>query len=323
MTEVERLIGGLANIVDYDIDNDFDNEDIEQLLAEGIIKPSDIGMARASDLLINGVFDYGSYPFETFSHYEQIRQLEYCAVEPGDFLNWVDLNTFESDDWLYLLEVLPRLADMAPWEKLRKEGSFKSWADFLIKRPEYAEYADWQQLSGKGKINDFFDLLGSNAAFYPYLTNKDELQKADSLLWVKLIARRPEAAEFYPLDTLDEVDEIEFLLLHQPQLVDRISWDDANPPVKLYIHNPSPELLQEINPSMAWFVSADIAEKLRPVLEKVLYYQPDDAKKQANVIGHNYETYAGIYSLQTAEHVICEFAKSMKDAGLELSIRIA
>ena len=32
------------------------------------------------------------------------------------------------DDWLYLLEVLPRIAEKAPREELRNNGSVKSWA---------------------------------------------------------------------------------------------------------------------------------------------------------------------------------------------------
>ena len=145
--------------------------------------------------------------------------------------------------------------------------------------------------------------------------------QSDSALWVKLLARRPELAEVYPLENLDEVDEVEFLLLHQPQLVDRISWDKENPPVKLYIINPAPEILTEINPAMAWFITAGISEKLQNILKNVLFYNSDDASRQANIIGHNAETFAGIYSRQTAEHIVQEFMKASAENQLDLQIR--
>ena len=140
-------------------------------------------------------------------------------------------------------------------------------------------------------------------------------------MWVKLLAHRPEFAEVYPLDTLDEVDEIEFLLLHQPQLVDKMVWDKENPPVKLYISNQKPEILSEIRPGMLRLISSDISNKLQPILKKILFYNPDDAQWQANEIGHSPETFAGIYSRQTAEHIMQEFGKAVVENQLDLQIR--
>lgn len=323
MTELEKLLAGITRIGDYNIDIDFDNNEIEELLDNGIIKANDIGISRASDLLIDGVIDYEQYPFENFPAYEQIRQLQYCAIEPSDFRKKVDPDTLDCADWLYLLEVLPGFAENAPWEKLQKDGSVKSWMDLLKSHPEFAESADWKILAEKGKTEDFFDLAAVHPELYKYFSNKEQLLQADSALWVKLLARRPELVEIYPLDTLDEVDEIEFLLLHQPQLIDKISWDPENPPVKLYIINPAPESLTEINPSMAWFITAEISETLQHILKKTLFYSTDDARRQANIIGHNAETFAGIYSRQTAEYIMTEFMKVTAEKQLDLQIRKA
>lgn len=320
MTEVEKILAGIANINDYSLENDFDNGEIEELLDNGIIEATDICQWRASDLLIDGVIGYDQYPFEDFSGYEQIRQLQYCAIEPRKFLEKADLETFDADEWLYLLEVLPRLAEKAPWDELRKKGSVKGWMDLLKARPEFAGSADWETLAEKGKLEDFFDLAAVDPDLYKYFPDKEQIQQADSSLWVNLLARRPELAEYYPLDTLDEVDEIEFLLLHQPQLVNRISWDAANPPVKLFILNPRPELLMEINMANAWFITSSISEKLRPVLQKTLFYREDDAYRQANITGHNRKTFAGIYSRRTAEHIMLEFRKAAAENQLDLQI---
>ena len=58
MTELEKILEGLANINDYSLETDFDNDEIQQLLEEGIIKAADLSQWRASDLLIDGIIDY-------------------------------------------------------------------------------------------------------------------------------------------------------------------------------------------------------------------------------------------------------------------------
>ena len=106
-----------------------------------------------------------------------------------------------------------------------------------------------------------------------------------------------------------------------PQLVDRILWDKESPSVKLYIINPAPEILTEINPAMDWFITTGISEKLQNILGNVLFYNSDDARRQSNIIGHNAETFAGIYSRQTAEHIVPELLKAAAENQIDLQIR--
>ena len=153
MTEVEKILAGITDINDYSPENDFDNDEIEQLLEEGIIKAVDISPWRASDLLIDGIIDYNQYPFEKFSAYEQIRQLKYCAIEPKDFRKKADLESFDADDWLFLLEIMPNITDNVPWEDLKRNGSVKSWMDLLAERPQFAEIADWKLLAEQGEVD--------------------------------------------------------------------------------------------------------------------------------------------------------------------------
>ena len=87
MTEVEKILTGIANINDYSLETDFDNDEIEQLLNEDIIKATDLSQWRASDLLIDGIIDYEQYPFDNFAVYEQLRQLEHGAISLEDFKN--------------------------------------------------------------------------------------------------------------------------------------------------------------------------------------------------------------------------------------------
>ena len=151
MTELEKILAGITNINDYSLECDFDNDEIAELLENAMIKASDISQGRASDLLIDGVIDYDQYPFENFSPYEQIRQLQHGAIEPEDFRKKADFNSFDADEWLFVLEVLPDAADTAPWDELRQNGSAKGWRDLPDERPQFTEFANKELSAEKRK----------------------------------------------------------------------------------------------------------------------------------------------------------------------------
>lgn len=144
MTEIGKIIAGITNIKDYDISNDFDGDEIEALLEEGIIKATDLKSWRASDLIIDGVIGYDAYPFEKFSPDEQLRQLFYRAIEPSAFLEKADLDFYDANEWLFLLQLIPLLSDRAPWEMLKTDGSEENWKELLEKHPEFEKYAPAQ-----------------------------------------------------------------------------------------------------------------------------------------------------------------------------------
>ena len=105
MTEVEKILAGIANINDYSLENDFDNDEIEQLQEEGIIKATDISQWRASDLLIDGILDYEQYPFDNFAVYEQLRQLEHGAISLEDFKKLADFEIFDYEEKAWFKEI--------------------------------------------------------------------------------------------------------------------------------------------------------------------------------------------------------------------------
>lgn len=322
MTVCEQILAGRSDIRNYDIDNDFDNQEIEQLLGNGIISPRDIGMLKASDLIIDGVLDSNTYSLTDFPPYEQIRQLENGAVSPEDFLRRADLKTFDANDWLYLLLVIPELTGSAPWNLLNAEGSISRWMELLAGRPECTHCADWKKLAEKGSAEDFFRLLEQTPELYRHFTNKQELLAADPRRWAELIAVRPEMTAVYPPENFSRPEDVRFLLLHRPQMLGKVQWNEDTPPVSLHIINTKPEILEEIRPELAWFVSSDISDALRPILEKILSYSRADARRQANTIGHNAETFAGIYSSRSAETIIAEFQKAAETARLPLNIKM-
>ena len=98
MTEFEKILAEEANINDYSLENDFDNNEIEQLLDAGIIEAMDIKQSRASDLLIDGVIDYEQYPFDEFSVFEQLRQLEHNIISLDDFIKQADFDAFDDEE---------------------------------------------------------------------------------------------------------------------------------------------------------------------------------------------------------------------------------
>ncbi|MBR2905836.1 MAG: hypothetical protein IKC08_08050 [Lentisphaeria bacterium] len=106
MTEVEKILAGIININDYSLENDFDNDEIEELLDNGIIEATDIAQCRASDLLIDGIINYEQFPFEDFAVYEQLRQLEHNAITLDDFVKKADFDIFDDEEmaWFKKLE---------------------------------------------------------------------------------------------------------------------------------------------------------------------------------------------------------------------------
>ena len=108
MTEVEKILAGIANINDYSLENDFDNDEIEQLLEADIIEAVDIKQSRASDLLIDGVINYEQYPFDEFSVFEQLRQLEHGAISLDDFKKQADFEIFDDEEkaWFKKIEAM-------------------------------------------------------------------------------------------------------------------------------------------------------------------------------------------------------------------------
>ena len=141
MTEIEKIIAGITNISDYNINFDFETDEAGQLLEADIVKPADFSTGRASDLIIDEIIDYKDYPFEDFPPDEQLRQLNCHAIEPSEFLEKIDLELFDADDWLYLLQFFPLLADCAPREMIRQEGKSENWKELLEKYPHFSRYA--------------------------------------------------------------------------------------------------------------------------------------------------------------------------------------
>lgn len=320
-TILEKILDGEANLGDYDLDSDFDHEEICKLLEAGIIEPRDLSAGRASDMILDGSLSYDEYPFENFTHYEQVRQLEQEAVSRKDFKAKAELEYYDGDDWLLLLDVWPELDVEAPWEMIRDEARAESWFDFLAGHPEFAKKADWTRIFEAGKTQKYFDMLAKQPALFAYCPDKKKVLEADSALWVELLIKQPGFAEIYPMKELDEVDEVEHLLLHRPELTGMLTWDQGNPPVKLFVANENPEPMT-FSSELAWLISTEMSPVIEKILSKVLFYNQKDAERYANIIAHSAETFAGVYSARTAEAIVKNFQAAVEKNALPLTIRM-
>ena len=316
----EKIISGEASLGDYDLDSDFDHEEIRTLLEAGIIEPHDLSDWRASDMILDGSMSYDEYPFEKFTHYEQVRQLEQEVISREDFKAKAELEYYDGDDWLLLLDVWPELDAEAPWDMIRTEARAESWFDFLSSHPEYGVKADWKRIVETGKTKEYFSMLAKQPALFAYCPDKKKLLEADSVLWVELLIKQPGFAEIYPMKELDEVDEVEHLLRHRPELTGMLTWDKDNPPVRLFIANGKPELMT-FSPELAWFISTEKSPVIEKILREILFYQKQDSERYANIIAHRAETFAGVYSTRTAEAIVRNFQATAAEAGLPLTIR--
>ena len=320
-TIMERILEGEANLSDCDLDSDFDDSELLELLDNGIITLRDISDWRASDLVISGLLSYDEYPFERFSNYEKVRQLEQNAISREDFRAKAELESFDGDDWLALLGVWPEMDAEAPWDMIRSEARADQWIDFLSIRPECAEKADWKRIFEQGKPEEYFKMLVKQPALYGSCPDKTKLLEADPAYWVELIIRQPEFARIYPMKDLDKADEVEHLLLHRPELTGMLTWDKDDPPVKLYITNNMPDGMKRFFPDSAWFVSTEKTPVIQNILQTVLFHGKQDAERLANVIAHDCVTFAGVYSTRAAEDIMKKFEATVTESKLPLSIR--
>ena len=318
---LEKIIAGESKLGDYDLDTDFDHDELRSLMDAGLIAPRDLSDWTASDMIIDGSLSYDEYPFEKFTNYEKVRQLEEGVLSMEEFKEKAELEYFDGDDWLALLGVRPEMDAEAPWEMIRDEARADQWFDFLSTRPECAEKADWKRIFEKGKPAEYFKMLAKQPALYEFCPDKKKLLEADSALWVELLIDQPDFAKIYPMKDLDEVDEVEHLLLHRPELTGMLTWDEDNPPVKLFITNTKPDLM-EFSPELAWFFSTEMSPVLQKILKEELFYQKRDAERYANLIAHRSETFAGVYSTKTAEVIVRNFQTEVSKNNLPLTIRM-
>lgn len=201
---MEKILAGEANLSDYDLDSDFDDGELCELLDAGVIVPRDLPDGRASDMVISGMLSYDDYPFGRFSNYEKVRQLEQGVISRDEFKAKAELEDFDGDDWLSLLSVWPELDPEAPWEMIRNEARADQWFEFLSFRPECAGKADWKRIFEQGRAEKYFKMLAKQPALYEFCPDRKKLLEADPVYWADLLIRQPDFAKIYPGKDLDE-----------------------------------------------------------------------------------------------------------------------
>jgi len=309
-TLAEKVVDGDVDIRDCDINNDFEDHEVEMLLKKKFVRPGDFSESRAVELINSGVLSFAERPFAEFPPWEQIRLLAGGAISDEDFRKQAQFRDFRGSDWLDLVDARPEFAAQVPWDDVRRDARPRDWMAFLGERPEFADEADWEHLCREGFVSDAFRLLKKQPQLYRRFLCKDELLAADSGFWVDLIIARPEFAEVYPVETLDEVDEVEELLLYRPELARRIPWDPDDPPVKLFVVNAAAPYRGRYD---------DICEIMH---QSFLYRNWSTAANRADLVTEEKETFAGIFNTRSAKLMAEKFRQEAAKAKLPFSIRM-
>jgi len=307
-TLAEKVIDGDVDIRDCDLDHDFEDYEVKMLLEKKLVRPADFWDWRAAELIIAGVLSFADIPFAEFPVDEQLDLLEGGAISEAEFRKQVRLDDFRHS-WLRLVAVCPAFAADIPWDEVRRDADPHDWFAFLGRHPEFADKADWERICRDGYLSDAFDMLKKQPQLYEKLLFKDELMAADSRYWVDLIIARPEFADVYPVENLDEVDEVGELLLYRPELARRITWQEDNPPVKLFVLNSAAPFYGHYG-------------EIRNILQESFFYPTHVAGDRTDLVTENAETFAGIFSTRSAQLMARYFRKAVREAKLPLAIRM-
>ena len=313
----EKVIDGDVDIRNYDINNDFDFDDIEKLLGAGIVSPGELAESLAAYFILSGALTFEDRPFADFSHPRQIFLLEQGAVPTDDLSAATFFELREADGWLELLAENADFDAAAPWEKIRDNASADSWFRFLARRPEHADKADWERISQYGSFDACFDMLAEQPEFYERCHCKDELLDAtENQLWVDLITRQPGFADVCGLSRFEESELAEILRL-RPKLTRKLDWGDDRP-VKLVIRKyaANPKTNDVTARNGAW-----IAFRLPEIL-KELKMSPAATDDIAEKTMRRREGNAGIWSSATAGNLATKLNRRFRKEGLPFGVEI-
>ena len=304
----EKVIDGDVDIRDCDLDHDFEDCEVKMLLEKKLVRPGDFWDWRAAELIIAGVLSFSDIPFAEFPVSEQLMLLEGGAISEEEFRKQVNLDDFRRYR-LDLVAACPAFAADVPWDEVRRDADPHDWFAFLGEHPEFADKADWKRICRDGLVRDVFAMLRKQPRLYEKLLFKDELTAADSRHWVDLIIAHPEFAEVYPVETLDEVDEVEELLLYRPELARRIPWQEDDPPVKVFVVNSAAPLYGHY-------------DEIRKILQESFLYRPHVAGGRTDLVTENAETFAGIFDTCSARLMARNFRRAVREAKLPLAVRM-
>ena len=103
-----------------------------------------------AELVVNGKIS--KEDFESWVNPKELHWEAQIALLIGDeeygkkFVDWDYIREAASaNEWLSFLRDLPQYADKADWDKLFKEGHYKSWEVLVKARPEFQEkFQEWQ-----------------------------------------------------------------------------------------------------------------------------------------------------------------------------------
>ena len=309
----EKVLAGSIDVACCDVDNDFNDAELEALLKAGLISPGDFCESRAAELIMTRVLTFEDRPFAGFSHDYRIWLIASGDAKEKDCDAETYIGFMTAEYWLKLLGENPDADAEAPWEKLRDDASADSWFRFLARRPEHADKADWKRICEFGSIYRCIDMLMEQPELYEFCHCKDQLLHGADRYWrFELVKHQPVFADVFDLSEFDRYERAE-ILTHRPELVRKFDWE-GDRPVKLVVVNRT----VGDNPAgrRDWHPAFTIA--LRSILQKLNL--SDMAYGLAGRIADSRESSAGIWSLSFAGELVQTLWREFHDSELPLAV---
>lgn len=134
---------------------------------------------------------------------------------------------------------------------------------------------------------------------FPAMTDWIDVRSIPCTYWIDAIINNPALAKLYPLEEMNDKEEIKRLLRHRPELVKRIKFQQDDPPVKVHLATAKEKLRDQ---------DGDETEHMSRILEDVFAFDRDDALDFAISLHWQKETFTGIYPKETARKIYLDFA---------------
>lgn len=150
---------------------------------------------------------------------------------------------------------------------------------------------------------------------FPAMTDWIDVKNIPCACWINAIIANPALAKFYPLEDLNDKNEIKRLLRHRPELVTRIRFQQDDPPVKVLLASSKGKIAERDQ-------DGDETENMSRILEDVFAFDSRDALDFAIALHWQKETFTGIYPKETARRIYLDFASlnRTRHCGYELRV---
>lgn len=217
---------------------------------------------------------------------DDLREL---LVAQPQFAEKCDLNTFDDEAWVEMVQKCPGLINYRGVDKISgkyigrlfeqmpeliekcdfSEFGCESWAKLLVVKPEFAKKCDFSIFQDEGHAGYLAETIAAHAEFVQYL-KEGYLKSLGRDAIVKICSKQPQLAEKFDLSVLFSSDWVQ-ILEKQPQLLKKCSGVDFGDSDWLELIKTWPEFVDKIDAKSIEDEYGEVAE--------VIVEHPDLSKK--------------------------------------------